>query len=340
MQVLAGDIGGTKALLALVEVEASAPGTAPRARVVESRRYDSHAHPGLESICRAFAADLGRPLPKRAGFGIAGPVLEGRSVATNLPWVTDARDLKARLGAEQVVLVNDFVALGQGLAYVEANELLALNEGVRVAGGLVAVLGAGTGLGEALVLTDRAGVREVLPTEGGHASFSPRDEVEIGLLRFLLTRHEHVSWERLLSGDGLLNIAEGLAAHGRLKLPVALAEKLDADRSSCPAVVTDLARRGDPLCQKALQTFCSLYGAEAGNLALKSLPTGGIFVAGGIAPRITAELADGRFREAFLGKGRMRDLLTSIPVHVVLDPLTPLYGSAALAAMAPASLST
>ena len=335
MQVLAGDIGGTKALLALVEVDTSSPATAPRARVLESRRYDSHAHPGLESICRAFAADLGRELPRRAGFGIAGPVANGRSIATNLPWVTDEEDLKARLGAEQVVLVNDFVALGQGLAFLQPADLLALNEGVRVPGGLVAVLGAGTGLGEALVMTDRDGRREVLPTEGGHACFAPRNEVEIALLRFLLTRYDHVSWERVLSGDGLVNIAEGLAAHEGGKLPLALAEKLESNRAGAPAVVTDLARAGDALCIRTLQIFCSLYGAEAGNLALKSLPAGGIFVAGGIAPRITAELSDGRFRQAFLDKGRMRHLLTTIPVHVVLDPLTPLYGAAALATAAP-----
>jgi len=202
------------------------------------------------------------------------------------------------------------------------------------------VLGAGTGLGEALVMTDRDGRREVLATEGGHACFSPRNEVEIALLRFLLKRHEHVSWERLLSGDGLVSIAEGLAALEGAKLPLPLAETIEANRAGSPAVVTGLARGGDPLCLRTLQVFCSLYGAEAGNLALKSLPTGGIFVAGGIAPRITAELSDGRFREGFLDKGRMRHLLSSIPVHVVLDPLTPLYGAAALATAAPGRPST
>jgi glucokinase len=329
MEVLAGDIGGTKALLAVVAIDLGSP---RRAAVIDSRRYESRKFPGLEAVCRAFAEETGRPLPRRAGFGVAGPVVDGRCHATNLPWVIDERHLAAQLSAERVALANDFGALGQGLPFVAQEKMTALNEGVRVAGGPIALLGAGTGLGEAVIVTTAGGGRELLSSEGGHTDFAPRTEVEIDLLRFLQRRYDHVSWERLLSGDGLVNLAEATAHREGVALPPRLAEQIARDRAQAPAVVTELARAQEPVCQKALRFFCRLYGAEAGNLALTTLSTGGVFVAGGIAPRILPELTDGTFRQAFLDKGRMRRLLESIPVHVVLDPLTPLYGAAALAA--------
>ncbi len=332
MEVLAGDIGGTKALLAVVEIELGSGGAKGSARVLDSRRYESRRYPGLEAVCHAFAADRGRPLPRRAGFGVAGPVVEGRSQATNLPWVIDERQLLQALSAEHVKLANDFGALGLGLSLVEEAQMTALNEGVRTASGPMALIGAGTGLGEGFVITSADGRRMVMPSEGGHADFAPRSEAEIDVLRFLQRRYEHVSWERLLCGDGLVNLAEALADHDGSPLPAKLAAQVASDRALAPAVVTELARAGEPVCQRALRLFCRAYGAEAGNLALKLLPTGGVFVAGGIAPRILPELTDGVFRQAFLDKGRMRRLLEAMPVHVVLDPLTPLYGAAALAA--------
>jgi glucokinase len=335
MQVLAGDIGGTKALLAVVEVELAAGGAPPRARVLESRRYESNKYPGLEALCRAFGAEIGLPLPRRAGFGVAGPVQAGRSRTTNLPWVLDERDLQQQLSAERVKLTNDFGALGQGLPFVQPKDLAALNEGVRDPRGVQALLGAGTGLGEGFVITTADNRREVHASEGGHADFAPRTELEIGVLRFLTRRWEHVSWERVLSGDGLVNLAEAIAHQEGMDLPQELSGQIVRDRGAAPAVVTTLARSGDAVCRQAVRLFCRLYGAEAGNLALRLLPTGGVYVAGGIAPRILPELLDGRFREGFLDKGRMRGLLASIPVHAVLDPLTPLYGAAALAAADP-----
>ena len=321
MEVLAGDIGGTKALLAVVTIDGG------RVSVLESRRFESRKYPGLEAVCRAFAEQTGRPLPRRAGFGVAGPVVDGRCHATNLAGVIDERQLTEQLGAERVKLANDFGALGEGLKFISQDKLVALNVGARVASGPIALLGAGTGLGEAAMVRG-----ELLPSEGGHTDFAPRSEVEIDVLRFLQRRYDHVSWERLLSGEGLVNLAEALASHDGQPLPPALAEQLAKDRADAPALVTQLARAAEPVCQRALQLFCRLYGAEAGNLALKILPTGGLFVAGGIAPRILPELTSGAFRQAFLDKGRMRRLLESIPVHVVLDPLTPLYGAAALVA--------
>lgn len=342
MQVLAGDIGGTKTLLAIAEVE-ERPGEAdgqpgagrPSIEVRVSRRYDSHAFPGLAAVCRAFAEELGQPLPDRAAFGVAGPVNNGRSQATNLAWVLDEADLARSLSLRSVRLVNDFFALTLGIRAVKPADRVTLNEGVLVPGGAIAVIGAGTGLGEAIAVPDASGGLRVLPGEGGHTDFAPRDAREIAVLRFLSARFDHVSWERVLSGDGLVNLAEALAHEHGVPLPAGLAQAMRDDRKSAPAAVTDAAARGDPLCREVLQLFCSLYGAEAGNLALKTLPRGGVFVAGGIAPRILDALRDGRFREAFLAKGRMRGLLEQIPVHVVLNPDAALLGAASLAATSP-----
>ena len=332
MQVLAGDVGGTKTLLAIAEVGAAGPAGVPSIELRESQRYDSRQFPGLAAICRAFAAELGRPLPPRAAFGVAGPVSGGRAHTTNLPWVLDERELAKVLGIELVQLANDFHTLALGIPAVKQKDLVTLNEGARDLRGPWALIGAGTGLGEAAAVLNERGHREVLATEGGHASFAPRNEMEIGILRFLLHRYEHVSWERVLSGDGLVNLAEAIAHGSGAPLPAAVAKAVLSARDDAPSAVTDAARAGDPVCRRAMETFCSLYGAEAGNLALKILATGGVYVAGGIAPKLLAELQDGRFRAAFLSKGRMRPLLEAMPVQVVLDPNTTVLGAAALAA--------
>jgi glucokinase len=332
MQVLAGDVGGTKTLLAIAEVHAAGNAGAPSIELRESLRYDSRRYPGLGAICRAFAAELGRPIPAHAAFGVAGPVSAGRAHTTNLPWVLDERELANMLGVESVQLANDFHALALGIPAVKAKDLVTLNEGVRDSRGPWALIGAGTGLGEAVAVLNERGHREVLATEGGHASFAPRDELEIGILRFLLQRYEHVSWERVLSGDGLVNVAEAIAHVSGAPLPPPVGRAVLQSRDDAPAAVTDAARAGDPICRHAVETFCSLYGAEAGNLALKTLATGGVYVAGGIAPKLLSELRDGRFRAAFVSKGRMRPLLEAMPVQVVLDPNTTVLGAAALAA--------
>jgi glucokinase len=333
MQVLAGDIGGTKTLLAICEVgEAGERTGAPRIDVLESRRYDSRKFPGLGAICRAFADEVGRAVPRWAGFGVAGPVANGRSHTTNLPWILDEKDLARTLGIESVRLANDFHALALGIQSVRPKDLITLNEGVRDPKGPWAVIGAGTGLGEAIATLSATGEREVLATEGGHTSFAPRTELEIGVLRFLSQRYSHVSWERILSGEGLVNLAEALSSITGLPMPGELAEAIRDDRAHAPATVTAAAQKGEPLCLQVVQLFCKLYGAEAGNLALKTLATGGVFVAGGIAPKIMDSMTDGRFREAFFDKGRMRVLLEQMPVQVVLDTEAGLLGAAILAA--------
>jgi glucokinase len=333
MQVLAGDIGGTKTLLAICEVDEARDRTgAPRIEVLASKRYDSRKFPGLGAICRAFADEIGRPMPRFAGFGVAGPVANGRSHTTNLPWILDEKDLAQTLGIESVRLANDFHTLALGIPAVRPKDLATLNEGVRDAKGPWAVIGAGTGLGQAIAILGGSGQRDILATEGGHTSFAPRSELEIGILRFLSQRYGHVSWERILSGEGLVNLAEALASITGMSISPALADAIRDDRAQAPSQVTAAAMAGDPLCVQVLQNFCKLYGAESGNLALKTLATGGVFVAGGIAPRIMRFMTDGRFREAFFDKGRMRHLLEQMPVQVVLDTDAGLLGAAALAA--------
>jgi glucokinase len=333
MQVLAGDIGGTKTLLAICDVSPPSGRTgALSIEVLASSRYDSRRYPGIGAICRAFADEVGRPFPRRAGFGVAGPVVNGRSHTTNLPWIVDEKELASALGIDSVSLANDFHVLALGIPAVRTPDLVTLNEGKRDPEGAWAVIGAGTGLGEAIATLVSTGQREVLATEGGHCSFAPRSELEIGVLRFLLQRYEHVSWERVLSGEGLVSLAEAIAhvtggtPHG------ALAQAIAGDRENAPAVVTAAASAGDPLCRHAVELFCELYGSEAGNLALKTLATGGVYVAGGIAPRILDFMKDGRFRRAFVSKGRMRPLLEQMPVQVVLDTGAGVLGAAALAA--------
>lgn len=330
MLVLAGDIGGTKALLTLAEVRAEGDGV--RVTLEHARRYDSGRFGGLAELCRQYARDEGVPLPQHAAFGVPGPVVNGASRITNLPWLLDERALAQELGLARVRLANDFVALACGLPALLPQHVAVLREGHAEPQGNVAVIGAGTGLGEAIVVIESTGKRRVIATEGGHGTFAPRTELEMALVRHLAPRWGRVSWERLLSGDGLVCLAEALSAVVGLPLPRAVQEAIAHDRPSAPALVTFHAEGGDGTCGRALALFCSIYGNEAGDFALRSFATGGVFVAGGIAGKILAHLQDGVFLQAFLDKGRMRHVIEPIPVRVVLDADVPLRGAALLAA--------
>ncbi len=333
MLVLAGDIGGTKTRLCVARVQPGAPGVAPRVTFGRSQRYDSRAHAGFDVVLRDFLAGLpAGEQPRLAGLGIAGPVKDRRCRTTNLPWVVDARLLERDLGLSHVALANDFVALARGIPAVEPALLATLHAGPREPLGPCAILGAGTGLGEAILVPVAGREPLVLATEGGHATFAPRDELEGEVQRFLAARHGHVSWERLVCGEGLVNLVEALSAALDLPIPERIGSLLVRDRAAAPPQITAAARAGEPLCARALQLFCSLYGAEAGNLALKCLPTGGVFVAGGIAPKLLPELQDGLFAEGYLAKGRMRAVLEGFSVQVVLDEEVALRGAALLAA--------
>jgi glucokinase len=322
--ILAGDIGGTNTRLAR-----AAPDAAGRLRLQDAASYASREHAGLEDIVRRFRREHPGPIAA-ASFGIAGPVRGGVVRTTNLPWVVESSRVAALLGLPAVGLLNDLEANAWGLEALGPEDLLILAPGSPGASGNSAIIAAGTGLGEAGLYWD--GRRHhPFATEGGHADFAPRDETEDGLLRWLRARFGRVSWERVVSGPGLVSIYTYLREQGRHPEDAGLAEAM---RTGDPAAAISLAATGgrSPLASAALDLFVSAYGAEAGNLALVTMATAGIYVGGGIAPRIAAHLTDGRFMTRFTDKGRMRPLLESIPVRVVLNDRTALLGAARHAA--------
>lgn len=332
MRVLAGDVGGTKTSLSLHERHADGW------LEVATTTFPSADHAGLEVPTAAFL-DAAGARPSAAAFGVAGPVANGRCHTTNLPWMIDVRALSAALAIPQVAVMNDFEATARGLLELTTDQVVVLQEGRVDPDGPVAVLGAGTGLGEATLVRTPAGLR-VLPSEGGHASFAPQDEIEDGLLRFCRRQLPgHVSYERVVSGPGLATLHEYVLQSG---LATSSQDTLDRLRTEDPgAVIGELGiRSADAGCARALAMFVSIYGAEAGNLALKTLPTGGLFVSGGIAPKILPALQNGAFIESFLAKGRMRRVLESIRVSVVIDPRVGLHGARALAAELAAAKTT
>ncbi len=320
--ILAGDIGGTKTHLALY-----APDGDVRAPQLE-KRYPSRESGSLGDIVERFM-DEGAGRPTRAVFGIAGPVVDNRSETTNLPWEVDARSLGERMGGARVTLVNDLVATARGIDALDAGDFHVLAAG-QAHDGNRALIAAGTGLGEALL--PWSGSRwSAMASEGGHADFAPRDPLEDELLRWLRAKYGRVSWERVLSGPGLADLHRFMRDSGRGEEPRAFAARFDA--APDPAVVvTEAALQGG--CERArltVERWIEIYGAEAGNLALKALAVGGVFVGGGIAPRLAPLFEHSRFVPAFTDKGRLRPLMESIPVKVVLDPQTALWGAAALA---------
>ena len=321
--ILAGDIGGTKTRLALF-----APG--PRlADPVSERTYGSQEYPGLEVIAKEFVRATGATI-ESACFGVAGPVKDGRSSTTNLAWVVDARDLARDLRLPRVALLNDLEASAFGLPALRTDEVVVLQEGIPGAAANQALIAAGTGLGEAALYWDGRRHRP-FATEGGHAGFAPADETQIELLKYLLRRFEPVSWERVLSGPGLVNLYSFLRDTGRGEEPSWLADEISAGEPAAVISAAALSGRSD-LCSEALNLFVALYGAESGNLALKVMATGGVFVGGGIAPKILARLRGPAFVRAFVAKGRMRPLLEAMPVRVVLNDRLALLGAARYAA--------
>ncbi|HZX61246.1 MAG TPA: glucokinase [Candidatus Methylomirabilis sp.] len=318
--ILAGDIGGTKTIVALFEDAGGG------LRVLREETFPSRSHEGLAQILEAFRAREPLPPLRGACFGVAGPVFDGRCEATNLPWVIDAKALRGTLGLERVAVINDLVATAYGILDLKPDEVVVLNEGRPHPEGNKALIAAGTGLGEAILFWDGTRYRPVA-SEGGHADFAPRNVLEIELLRYLLKKHHRVSYERVLSGPGILNIYSFLKEAGHGEEAVWLRERFHGQDPS--VVITDAAMRGESdLCVKALGLFVSLYGAEAGNLALKALATGGVYVGGGIAPKILDRLMDGTFMTAFTDKGRLSPLVTNMTVRVVLNPQTALRGAA------------
>ncbi|HEU4401441.1 MAG TPA: glucokinase [Candidatus Polarisedimenticolia bacterium] len=322
--ILAGDIGGTRTRLALFEAEGRGPAQ------VDGETFASREHGGLAEIVAKFLA--GRPgRVSRACFGIAGPVRDGRCETTNLPWVVDARDLARDLRIESARLINDLEANAYGLAALRPEDFAVLHTGEPDPAGNAALIAAGTGLGEAGLFWDGRRHRP-FATEGGHGDFAPRDDLEIDLLRYLKRDQGHVSWERVLSGPGLHAIYLFLRDGGHGDETPWVAERLR--REDPAAVIATAAIEGrSALCGRALDLFVALYGAEAGNLALKVMATGGVYVGGGIAPRILARLKGSGFMDAFLDKGRMRPLLERMPVRIILNDAAALLGAARCAVL-------
>jgi glucokinase len=315
MRLLAGDVGGTKTALALYE--RAADGTFS---TVAEGKYASQKY-------KSFAEVLAHFLPKAghidaAAFGVAGPVVNGVCSATNLPWTMSELEL-AQSVAAPVSLINDFYTVALGVGELTLQDLHVLQVGVRNPNGPIAVIGAGTGLGEALCVPTSDGPH-VIAGEGGHATFAPHSDLELKLLEYLWQRYEHVSVERIVSGNGMPKIYEFIVAHG---LAAANPETVRRFETEAVGAVLSSQAAVDPAADMALSLFVSAYGAEAGNLALKALPTGGLFIAGGIAPRMLPRMSGGAFMASFLAKGRMSSVLTSIPVAVVLHPNVGLLGA-------------
>nr|MBI3612953.1 glucokinase [Nitrospirota bacterium] len=349
--ILAGDIGGTKTNLALFDW------TTERVEPVRERTFASADFKSLEEVISEFLKPLPKkeqepageedaaeptepaepaeeeaPLPviEAACFGVAGPVIENRCRATNLPWVVDGAELAKRFQIQTVRLINDLEATAHGVLVLRSDETTVLNAGAPAsAKGTMALIAAGTGLGEAIIFWD--GTRyHPMPSEGGHASFAPTNDLEMDLLRYLRASYLHVSYERVLSGPGLHAIYEFLRDTKKNE-PTWLAERLKAEDPA--AVIAEVGLGGQSeICKQALDLFASTYGSEAANLALKALALNGIYLGGGMAPKLLKKLADGSFLRTFTAKGRYKRLLSSIPVHVIMNQKTALLGAASVAA--------
>lgn len=317
MRILAGDIGGTKTYLSLFERFDGG------FREIRSARYRSADYPSLAPMVRDFLGHDVEPLA-RAGFGVAGPVVDGNCTATNLPWSLVGSELSAELRAP-VSMVNDFYAVALGITCLRPEDVRVLQDAPADPHGLIAIIGAGTGLGKATMQHGAAGVT-VSPSEGGHREFGPRNADEIGFLRFLLERMPRAPYDRVVSGQGILLMYQYLVATGQAELPETRA-RLELEDPG--AVIGGNALAGtDPLCVRAVEAFISLYGAEAGNFALDTLPGGGLYVAGGIAPRLLPLIERGAFMEAFNDKGRMGRLTREVRVQVITQPRVGLLGAA------------
>ncbi|OGQ95584.1 MAG: glucokinase [Deltaproteobacteria bacterium RIFOXYD12_FULL_57_12] len=320
--LLAGDIGGTKTSLAVISAAAS-----PRHPLAEES-FVSLAYPDLESVVGEFLSRTGLVVT-RACFGVAGPVVGGRSVITNLPWQIEVEKLQTALRIADVRLINDLVAVAHAVRHLPAEDFCVLNHGQADPAGALAVIAPGTGLGEAFLT--RQGARwQAHASEGGHADFAPATPAEVELLRFLWNRLAHVSYEQVCSGIGLPNIYAFFKESGAFDEPVWLAAELAIAVDPVPVIVNAAVNALEPcaICVATVEAFAGILAAEAGNLCLKVLATGGVFIGGGLPPRILSFLKAVRFMETFCRKGRMSGLLSRVPVRVILNPGAALLGAA------------
>jgi glucokinase len=321
--ILAGDIGGTNARLAYFQSRND------RLTVAAEGIFPSREHRGLDEIVTQFVRSQGTR-PDVACFGVAGPVRNGKVETSNLPWTVEASRLTSELQLSSVLLINDLEANAWGIASLEEKDVVSLNRVKGTPVGNQAVISAGTGLGEAGLYWDGKNY-DVFASEGGHCDFAPRGELEVELFRYLAARFGHVSFERIVSGPGLVNVYHFFRDTHRGEEPAWLTEELA--HGDAAATISRAAVNGkSAMAEHALDVWISIYGAEAGNLALKLMATGGIYLGGGIAPKLVSKLAGPLFMQAFLGKGRMQALLESIPVRVIINEKIALFGAARYAA--------
>jgi glucokinase len=324
--ILAGDVGGTKIHLALYNFAAG------RLAAVRDHKFPAQEYPSLDAVVNAFLTDSERPQVVAACFGCPGPVRDGRLKLTNLPWTLDARLLTRSVGIDHIFLINDLEANGYGIPELAPESIVTLHEGDTQAVGHRGLVSAGTGLGECLLVWDgKLGKHLPLPSEGGHADFAARNEIEIALLEYLRrTLKGRVSTERVVSGLGIQNVYAFLRDDRKLEEPAWLRERMAAQDPN--AVIGQCAEDGSSeICAEAMRIFVSAYGAEAGNLALKVLAAGGIYLGGGVAPKNLKLMQNGEFMRAFLDKGRLSPLLEAVPVRVILDETCAMLGAAAYA---------
>lgn len=330
--ILAGDVGGTKVHLALYEFDHG------QLSHVRDEKYPAREHAGLEEIVKKFLEESNHPDVSAACFGVPGPVRGGRLKLTNLPWVLDSRELSIALEIEHLFLINDLEANGYGIPELTADQIFELSAGDSAAVGNRGLVSAGTGLGEGLLIWNGK-LHTPMASEGGHCDFSARNETEIDLLRYLQkTLGGRVSFERVVSGIGIKNIYSFLRDEKKLEEPAWLKDRMQHEDPN--AVIGEVGESGESeLCVRTLDIFAGAYGAEAGNLALKVLAVGGMYLGGGIAPKILKKMQDGAFMKAFADKGRLSDLLVHMPVRIILESRAALIGAAAYAEARAAELS-
>jgi glucokinase len=320
--ILAGDVGGTKTNLALFELGGDGP------RLLRTASFASADYPGLAPMLTEFLNGEGGV--QAATFGVPGPVLGNRAETPNLAWVLDGAELAREAGIPRLALVNDLFATAYGIPWLGADEIAVLQPGEEDPAGAIALIAAGTGLGMSLVPRESG---MPLPSEGGHMDFPPRNEEEVELWRRLRARFGRVSLERVVSGPGLLSIYEALCVTaGGGESPEVRAALAQAEADPVPIIAEAGLAGRCPVCARALDLWAAAYGAAAGNLALVGLATGGVYLGGGMAPKLLGKLADGTFRAAFLDKGRFRPLMARIPVRVILNEGTAVLGAARWAA--------
>ncbi|MGH9805417.1 MAG: glucokinase [Candidatus Acidiferrales bacterium] len=320
--ILAGDIGGTKSLLALFSRDGG-----PRAPQAE-RSLSSRDYPTLAEVLKDYLRGT-REKVEVACLGIPGPVVEGRSETPNIPWVVDAVELERATGS-RVLLLNDLEASGYGVAALRPEEFETLSEGQPNPRGNGAIIAPGTGLGEAILFWNGE-MHIPSASEGGHADFAPRNHLEMELLDYLLKEFDRASFDRVVTGGGLRRVYSFFRERSREPEPGWLADELKRAEDPSAVISRVALEKRDPVCEKALDLWAALLGAEAGNLALKALATAGVYISGGIAPKILPKLRDGTFLTHFHNKGRLSSVVGRMPVRIILEPRVGLFGAARFA---------